>query len=295
MGDLTFNKIFGSALAIGLIMIGLHTLAHSLFAPEKPAHYGEDMSAMSVNERIAATYAYYVEVEDGGAAGAVEEEEVFDLGLALANADVSRGERSFQAKCQSCHQIEQGGANATGPVLWNTMGVPKASHAGFNYSSALEDMDGDWSYQNMNDWLYAPGQYAPGTSMSFAGLRRDDERANVIAYMASMSENPPPFPAPMAEAQGVEPEVAEEVTEQVGEGAVDTAVDIEEMIEENPTEATGQIIVQDAVDGANDVADGDQPLEDRVGEVEMIGEDAAETIEDITTPGDGAEDEAANE
>lgn len=268
MGDLTFNKILGSALAVALVIIGLATLSHSLFAPDTHGHGYEDEDK-SLNERIAATYAYYVEVEDGGSAGAVEEEEVFDLGLALASADVSRGERSFQAKCQSCHQIQKDGANATGPLLWNTIGEPKASHDGFNYSGALADMGGEWTYQNMNDWLYAPSQYAPGTSMSFAGLRRDDERANVIAYMASMSENPPPFPAPMAQ---------EASAEAVEDGAVDTAVSVEEMVEENPTEATGQIIVQDVVDGANDGADGGAPLEERVGEVEMMGADAAEAI-----------------
>ena len=196
MGELTVNKVLGCLLAVALAVMGLRELSYQLFSPPAGHHDHHGEEEQSLNEKIAETYAYYVEVADGGA-GAEEEEEVFDLGLALASADVSRGERSFQAKCAICHSIEQGGANGTGPALWNSVGVAKASHAGFNYSGALSGMGGEWTYQNMNDWLYNPSGYVQGTSMAFAGLRRDDERANVIAYLAQMSENAPPFPAPM--------------------------------------------------------------------------------------------------
>ncbi|MEM1151350.1 MAG: cytochrome c family protein [Pseudomonadota bacterium] len=196
MDSMSFNTIFGCFLAVLLVILGLHNLSHALFAPEKPHHGDHHGETLSLNEKIAATYAYYVEIEEAG--GDVDEpEDVFDLGLALANADPARGESSFKQKCQSCHAIEQGGGNGIGPALWNTVGAPKAGHEGFRYSSALSGMGGEWTYENINDWLKNPSGYVSGTSMAFAGLNRDSERANVIAYMASMSENPPPFPEPL--------------------------------------------------------------------------------------------------
>ncbi|MEM1105814.1 MAG: cytochrome c family protein [Pseudomonadota bacterium] len=197
MGELTLNTIFGCVLAVVLAMMGLHLLSHSIFAPEK-AHYDDHGGeALSLNEKIAASYAYYVEVEDGRAGGGDVVEDVFDLGLALANADPARGESSFKQKCQSCHSIAADGGNGIGPMLWNAVGAPKAAQDGFRYSSALQGHDGAWTYESLNAWLKNPSGYVPGTSMGFAGLNRDSERANVIAYMASQTANPPPFPEPL--------------------------------------------------------------------------------------------------
>lgn len=194
MGDLTLNKILGSLLAVALVLFGLNELSKVLFSDGGGyGHYGEELS---YNERIAQKFAYFIPVEGAGEVGE-EEEEVFDLGLALASADISRGERSFNAKCATCHTIDEGGAHGTGPNLWATIGLDKAGHEGFNYSRTLEGMEGEWTYQTLNDWLYNPSAYAPGTSMAFAGLRRDDERANVIAYLAAYTPDPAPFPAPV--------------------------------------------------------------------------------------------------
>ncbi len=208
MGELTFNKFLGSLLAAALVLFGLRELAHVAFAP--PTHgeaHGEHGEEMSLNAQFAEKFAYYVEVAEERAEG--EPEPVFDLGVALAAADVSRGERAFIAKCSTCHTAVEGGAHGTGPNLWNVVGAEKNHAAGFNYSGALSSGE-TWSFANMNDWLYNPGAYAPGTSMAFAGLRRDDERANVIAYLASMSPDAPPFPAPLpAEAEAAaEPDSA---------------------------------------------------------------------------------------
>lgn len=253
MGELTLNKIFGALLAILLVILGLSTLSHSLYAPA--GHYDDHGEELSLNDQIAKRYAYYVPIADGGAAGAGEEEEVFDLGLALANANVEAGERSFRAKCATCHTIEQGGANGTGPNLYGVIGNDIASHAGFSYSGVLSDQPGDWSYAEMSDWLYNPAAYARGTSMAFAGLRRDDERVNVMAYLASYDDNPTAFPEPLP-AAGTEGEPVSEV------------------IDENPSLATGEIATQDAIIDVNEITD------EMVGETELVGEQTEQVIEE---------------
>ena len=200
MRDLTLNKFLGAMLAAALTIFGLHELSSLIFSSGGD-HGGYHSEEQTLNERLAERYAYYVEVDAAGGGGG-EEEEVFDLGLMLANADPSRGERAFKGKCATCHTIEQGGANGTGPNLYNVMGAAKAAHDGFSYSSALDGMEGDWTYANMNDWLYNPSSYVRGTSMAFAGLRRDDERVNVIAYLAQYSPDAPEFPEPLDTGSG---------------------------------------------------------------------------------------------
>ena len=279
MGDLTLNKIFGSLLAVALVLFGLRALSDTVFSEGGGGHYGEEHGEeLSYNEQLKQKYAYYVAVEGAGGGGG-EEEEVFDLGLALANADVSRGERSFKGKCATCHTVEQGGANGTGPNLYGVIGAPIAAHDGFNYSGALTGIDGAWDYAAMNDWLYNPSSYARGTSMAFAGLRRDDERANVIAYLASYSPEAPAFPEPMPEesAEGEAEPVAGEGVEE--DGAVDASLPENGVDAVDPMQATGEIEVQDVVEGVG-VNDGD------VGEVEAIAGSVAEEIEEA---GDAAE------
>ena len=283
MGDLTINKILGSLLAVALVIMGLQTLSHTLFAAPGGYGYGHGGEELTANERLAQRYAFFIPVEEGAGGGGEVVEDVFDLGLALANADISRGERSFRAKCSTCHTIDQGGANGTGPNLWASIGLQKAGHAGFNYSAALAGMEGTWTYQAMNDWLYNPSAYARGTSMAFAGLRRDDERANVIAYLASYTPDAAPFPEPLPAAGEATDEAAEEATEtdaaaEATDGVVEAIVDdagttgeeAAEVIEEVAGEA-GEIVEE----AADDVADA----------VEEVVEAAEDTVEE-TTEGD---------
>ena len=272
MGNLTLNTIFGCLLAVLLVLMGLHELSHSLFAPEK-AHHDDHGEVQTLNEKIAASYAYYVEIEDAGAApGAVEE--VFDLGLALANADPARGESSFKQKCQSCHAIEQGGGNGIGPALWNVVGAEKAANDGFRYSGALSGFAGDWGYEELNAWLKNPSGYVSGTSMAFAGLNRDSERANVIAYMAQMSEAPPEFPEP----EGIDEDDIDDIEPMAGQPVI-----VEE--ETKPTLETGEVAVQE-VDRGNGAAS--------AGGVTLVPEGTEEFLDENAEPNvpfEGAENE----
>ena len=204
MGELGLNKIMGALLATALFMMGLATLPSLVFGGSG-GHYGDKEEPATMSEKMCSQFHYCIEIAEAASAGAAVEA-VFDLGAALLTADLTRGERTFSGQCAACHTITPGGANGTGPNLHNTIGADKARIAGFNYSGALSNAEGAWSYENMDAWLKSPAGYVRGTSMSFAGIRKDADRVNVIAYLAANTEGAPPFPAPMAPAAPAEGE-----------------------------------------------------------------------------------------
>lgn len=258
MGELGFNKIFGAVLVVFLAVMGLREVSYIVFGGGH--HHAHEYE--STNKWAEESFVYRVEMAELGGGAAVVEE-IYDLGLLLMGADLAKGQRSFEAKCASCHSIEQGGANGTGPNLWDTLGAAKQSHAGFNYSGALANTEGDWSWENMDAWLEAPAKYARGTSMGFAGLKRDDERANVLMYLAQYAPNAPEQPAPL-------PVIAEEVTEGL-EGDMDATdaavIDADAPV---PVEA-GTETLEDAVDAAQ--AEGADAIEAATDAVEAAVED----------------------
>jgi cytochrome c len=111
----------------------------------------------------------------------------------LASADLARGE-TVAKKCLSCHTFGNGGKDSTGPNLWDVVGAERAAKAGFNYSDAMATFGGAWSLESLDDYLRKPGKYIKGTRMAFAGIRKADDRANLIAYMRSQSDNPIALP-----------------------------------------------------------------------------------------------------
>ncbi len=243
MSELGFTKIAGAILAVALVILGLGTVSDALFGKAHGKHHAEDESK-TINERLAENFSYYVEVtETGDAAGPGE---VFDLGLVLANADVDAGAQTFRAKCSTCHTIEQGGANGTGPNLYNHVGKDIGTTAGFNYSNAMADWPGVWSYEELNEFIYNPKGHIAGTKMAFAGIRRDSERADVIMYLASYTPSPPAIPDPLPEPEVTEGEdgleAGDPVDGEIAEGEVSEDVaaptealaDAAEAINESP-------------------------------------------------------------
>lgn len=101
--------------------------------------------------------------------------------------DAANGQRIF-ARCKACHTIEKGGPNRVGPNLYGVFGRKIASHEGFRYSEALSSIDGIWDEENLNQWLMSPRIFARGTRMTFAGLRREEERADLIAWLKANSD-----------------------------------------------------------------------------------------------------------
>lgn len=181
MSDLTFNKVAGAVLATGLAIIGLREISSSVFAPQEVEKPG---------------YAIEVAEESGGEGGAAANAPI-DWGTVLPVADVKAGEAVF-AKCKSCHTIEAGGANGTGPNLHGTLGKKPGTHPGFAYSQAMIDHGnkvGVWGYEEISEFLTAPQKHVSGTKMTFVGLKKPEDRIAVIAYLHSEGSTLP-FPAP---------------------------------------------------------------------------------------------------
>jgi len=183
MNSFELNKVLGAILGTCLITLALNIAAGAIFAPEKPAKPG-----------------YAVAVKEGEGGGEKKTEEAAKpLPVRLASASAEKGQ-STAKQCQACHTFEKGGPNRVGPNLWGIVDRPRASEAGFNYSPAMKAKGGNWSYDELNKFLASPRGYVQGTAMSFAGLARDGQRADVIGYLRTLADSPAPLPKAAANA-----------------------------------------------------------------------------------------------
>ena len=127
-------------------------------------------------------------------AAAAPAAELPPIGPKLKDANVDKGKALYAQQCLTCHTIDKGGVNKVGPNQWDIVGRKKASHEGFSYSSALQAKGGEWTYEDINHMIFKPQAFVRGTKMAFAGLPKEQDRADVIAYLRTMSDNPPPLP-----------------------------------------------------------------------------------------------------
>jgi len=118
---------------------------------------------------------------------------VFALAVACGTADAAAGQTVFK-KCAACHTVDKGGANRVGPNLWGVVGAGLGQVAGYAYSKALKAKGGTWDYESLNAWLASPKTFMPGTKMTFAGVKKVEERANLIAYLRGLADTPLPLP-----------------------------------------------------------------------------------------------------
>jgi cytochrome c len=211
MDSFEFNKIAGAVLGTLLATFGLHILAEEIFHPERPATPG---FAIAVAESGG-------EAAGGGQAAAVP------VATLLQTADPAKGQAATKP-CLACHSFEKGGQNKVGPNLWGVVERPIASHEGFAYSDALKaKSDQKWTFELLNDFIHDPRSFAPGTKMTYAGMKRDSARADILAYLRTLSDNPAPFPtAPAAaEAPGTAEGPPAQTPPAAGEGAAGAAAE----------------------------------------------------------------------
>ena len=184
MDSFELNKIIGAVLGTLLFVMGVGFLAEAIYHP----------------------------IEDRGPGYTLPEPEGTEHGGERGRKSSSRADRQrcwraptrptakTQArKCQSCHTFNEGGANGQGPNLWGVVGRPIASHEGFHYSAAMTAHAAEvpnWTYEELNLFLTAPKARVPGTKMNFNGVKDDAERANIIAFLSTLSASPVPFPPP---------------------------------------------------------------------------------------------------
>jgi cytochrome c len=186
MDSFELNKILGAILGTCLGVLTINIAAGAIFTPAKPAKPGYEIVVP--------------ELKPGGEAKPAEQEKQPPIEQLLANADVGRGENSAK-KCAACHTFNKGGRPLVGPNLWGVVGRPKASEPGFNYSAAIKAKGGNWTIDDLSVFISNPKGMIPGTNMTFAGIPRGSERADIIAYLNSLSDNPAPLPK-AAEASG---------------------------------------------------------------------------------------------
>jgi cytochrome c len=181
MDSFQLNKLAGAFLGTVFILMSVGIMSDTLFdspAPEKPGFVIEAAEAST-----------------GEGAAAAEPAKAEPIAPLLAAADPSAGEKVFK-KCQACHSGDKGGANKVGPNLWGIVGRPIAAHEGFSYSAAIKSFaaGGAWDYEKLASFITAPKAYIKGTAMGFAGLKKPDERANLIAYLRTLADSPAPLP-----------------------------------------------------------------------------------------------------
>ena len=175
------NTIAGWVLGAGIVALGASIVTGEVFKSERPEKMGYPIEGVEV---------------EGDEGGATEEQPIAAF---LAGADAGKGEGVFK-KCADCHTITPGGANGLGPNLHGIMGAPLASKPGFAYSEDLKGKGGTWTWDNMSAWLKSPKGFAPGTKMTFAGLGKPEDRANLLVYLNAQGSNIPLPPPPAAAA-----------------------------------------------------------------------------------------------
>ncbi|MDC1129311.1 cytochrome c family protein [Candidatus Pelagibacter sp.] len=179
MDSFELNKIIAAVLMVALLVIGLGKVADSVFYVKKPKNPG-----------------YQVRVENQLTSSASQATNVvakIDIAAMMALGDVVSGEKIFK-KCVACHSINKGGKNKIGPALYNVVGRTVGGVNDYKYSKTLASYGKEWTFEELNGFLEKPASYLKGTKMSYAGLRKEKDRASIIKYLNQNSDSPKLLP-----------------------------------------------------------------------------------------------------
>ena len=168
------TKIIVSIALAVILIVGINKVADTIYEVEKPEKSAYQITVASQTE------------ESGDSASSDKPGDIMAL---LASTNVSEGEKVFK-KCASCHSISKGGKNKIGPALWGVIGRQAGILTDYKYSKSLISYGKKWSFEEMNGFLTKPKEWIPGTKMAFAGLKNEKDRASLILYMNSQSDQP---------------------------------------------------------------------------------------------------------
>ena len=179
MDSFELNKVIAAILMVVLLVIGLGKIADGVFYVKKPKNPG-----------------YQVEIESqltSGTSQTTEVVEKIDITAIMTLGDVVSGKKIFK-KCAACHSINKGGKNKIGPALYNVVGRTVGGVDNYKYSKALASYGKEWTFEELNGFLTKPSSYLKGTKMSYAGLRKEKDRASIIKYLNQNSDSPKLLP-----------------------------------------------------------------------------------------------------
>ncbi len=183
MDTMTINKIAGAGLGAVLLVMGLNIVADGVYHAEAP-----EQTAIAIELPEA----------EGTETAAETDAPKVSLASLLASADVAKGENAFKA-CAACHTVEDGGKNKVGPNLYDIVDHAIGTRDGFAYSDALKEKASEkWTFENLNAFITKPKDWARGTKMSYGGMKGDAKRADLLAYLRTLSANPVDLPVDAA-------------------------------------------------------------------------------------------------
>lgn len=178
MDSFELNKILGAVLGTCLALLATNFAARALFYPVKPEKPGFEIAVK----------------EEAGAAKEAAPAPAVPIEKLLQTASVEKGEAAAK-KCLACHTFAKGEPNRVGPNLWGIVGDRRGEGRGFNFSPAMQAKGGAWTDDDLNQFLTNPKGFVPGTAMGFAGIPKETERADVIAFLHTQADTPVPLPA----------------------------------------------------------------------------------------------------
>jgi cytochrome c len=233
--SLEVNKTLAAILTAGIIASGAGVVSRIIYSPHLPEENAYPIEVASVEGETA---------EDGGAAESINLAALLATGSPEAGATVAK-------KCAACHTFEEGGANKIGPGLWGVVGRDIASAEGFAYSDALASREGAWDYESLGQFLAAPKGWAPGTKMAFAGVKDEEDLANLILHLRALSPEAPPMPEPATETAADEQPAAADAAAAAQPTAIEQpAAEGEEAAAQDAGEQTTTVALLAAADPA---------------------------------------------